>query len=377
MEQTVLLVQKFGKYETWEKIGEGNYGSTYRSRDPLLDRPVVIKALRPELTTSPDFMEHFRREARQLASLRHPNVVNVMDGGDQDGQFYLVLEYLPGGSLQTMLQDTRPWSLSRAIELLRPLAEALDHAHSRRVIHRNLKPSNILLAEDGRPVLTDFTMVKPTLRGSNGSTVAIVGTPEYLAPEQIQGLELGPEVDQYSLGVIAYQMVTGHLPFSGSPQQVYRGHIEVPPPDIRQWNPALPKEIHDTLVRALAKEPSRRFPSTREFIDTLDRIALRMSRELGRSLYQAAKEHMKLLQFEAAIAKLEQMQAVRQTPDAETLLKECQRRKKMLDEVQTLRGQIAQAQARIELLLTSETWLKGQAPQNGKGSLLQKMTGKH
>jgi serine/threonine protein kinase len=375
MEHTVLLIQKFGKFETWEKIGDGVYGSTYRSRDPLLDRQVVIKAFHAELTSSADFMDQFRREARQIASLRHANIINMIDGGDQDGQYYLVVEYLPGGSLQTIVRDGKAQPLSRAIEILKPVADALDYAHGRRVLHRDVKPSNILFAEDGHAVLTDFAVVKPAGRPGNGASMGILGTPEYLAPEQVMGGEAVPETDLYALGVVIYQLLAGQPPFTGTAQQVLRAQIEQPPADLRSFNSALPKEVADTVARALSKDPTKRFALAREFLDTLEQIAIRLSREQGRSLYQAAKEHMKLLQFDAAITKLEQVQALRNSAEVETLLKECQRRKQILDEVQSLRGQLTQIQARLDMLSNSETWLKSAFPESEKGGLFKKVTG--
>jgi eukaryotic-like serine/threonine-protein kinase len=377
MEGTVLLVQKFGKYESWEKIGDGVYGSTYRSRDPLLDRQVAIKSYRSELTASPEFIEHFRREARQLASLRHPNIVTVIDGGEENGQFYLVMEYLPGGSLVQMLRDNKQLSISRVIELLRPVADALDYSHSRRVFHRDLKPSNILFGEDGHPVLTDFAVAKPAPRNGNGkSSMAIVGTPEYLAPEQILTKDANAQTDIYALGVIAFQMLAGRPPFTGSVEGTYRSHLEQPPPDVRIYNPAIPKELSDILARAMAKEPHRRFNTAREFIDTLEQLAIQISREQGRALYQAAKEHMKLLQFDAAIVKLEQVLALRANPEVENLLKECERRKHIVEEIQTLKAQLTNAQARLEVLMTSETWLQTAVQPGQNVSFLQRMAGK-
>jgi serine/threonine-protein kinase len=381
MEGTVLLVQKFGKYESWEKIGDGVYGSTYRSRDPLLDRQVAIKSYRSELTASPEFMEHFRREARQLASLRHPNIVTVIDGGEENGQFYLVMEYLPGGSLVQILRDNKQLSISKLIELLRPVADALDYAHSRRVFHRDLKPANILFGEDGHPVLTDFAVAKPAPRsngnGNGKSSMAIVGTPEYLAPEQILTKDANPQTDIYALGVIAFQMLAGRPPFTGSVEGTYRSHLEQPPPDIRIYNAAIPKELADLLARAMAKEPHRRFGTAREFIDTVEQVAIQVSREQGRALYQAAKEHMKLLQFDAAVAKLEQVLALRANPEVENLLKECERRKHILEEIQNLRAQLTNAQARLDVLMTSETWLQSAAQQNQPNmGFFQRMAGK-
>jgi serine/threonine-protein kinase len=377
MEGTVLLVQKFGKYESWEKIGDGVYGSTYRSRDPLLDRQVAIKSYRAELTASPEFMEHFRREARQLASLRHPNIVTVIDGGEENGQFYLVMEYLPGGSLVQMLRDNKQFSISRVIELLRPVADALDYAHARRVFHRDLKPSNILIGEDGHPVLTDFAVAKPAPRNGNGkSSLSIVGTPEYLAPEQILTKDANPQTDIYALGVIAFQMLAGRPPFTGSVEGTYRSHLEQPPPDIRLYNAAIPKELSDVLVRALSKEAHRRYNTAREFIDTLEQVAIQVSREQGRTLYNAAKDHMKLLQFDAAIVKLEQVLALRAMPEVENLLKECQRRKQIVDEIQALRAQLTQAQARLDLLTASETWLQSPAQPAQGGGIFQRIAGK-
>jgi hypothetical protein len=347
---------KLGKYETSEKLGEGVYGSTYHSCDQLLGRHVAIKILRGEITSSPYFIEHFRSVAQLVAALRHPNIVTMIDGGEQNGQYYMVVDYLSNGSLNDLLKDKKPLSLSRTMELLRPLAEALDYAHSRNVIHRNLKPSNVMFAEDGRLVLTDFG-VTGSVNGNAGNTPPI-GTPEYLAPEQILGKQVGPETDLYALGVIAYQMLSGQTPFSGPPDEVYRRQLGQKPIELQLLNPSLPPEVSNALQRALSKNPSERYATAREFVETLAQIAEKMDQDQARNLYQAAKGHVRLLQFDQAVAKLEQILAVRSWPEVETLMQECQRRKLILDEVQSLRDQIGQAQGRIDYLITAESWLQ-------------------
>jgi serine/threonine protein kinase len=269
---TTSHLGKLGKYELLEKIGEGGFGIVYKARDPLLEREVAIKILRMDIAGAPDFVERFHREARLAASLRHPNIVTVIEVGEQEGRYYLVMEYLEGEVLSELLKPGQPLPLQQAVQILKPLAEALDYAHGRGLVHRDVKPSNIILSDGGkRPVLTDFGLVKSMTEGGLTTTGVTLGTVEYMAPEQITGQEVGPTSDLYALGVIAYQMLTGRVPFTGrTPFEIQMGHVQQAPPPPRTLNPAMPEALAQVLTRALAKKQAFRYQSGAELVAALE-----------------------------------------------------------------------------------------------------------
>jgi len=319
-----------GKYEILEKIGEGGFGLVYRGHDPLLNRQVAIKVLKGDVATAPDFVERFRREARLAASLRHPNIVNVIEVGEHEGRFYLVMDLLPGGTLSSLLETGKPLPISRTIELLKPIAEALDYAHRKGMIHRDVKPSNIILNEDGQPVLTDFGLGK-SLTESGGTTTGLaLGTAEYMAPEQILGKDASPATDLYALGVITYQMLTGQLPFSGStPFTIQKGHAEGTPPDPRQVNPALGERVAKVLLKSLEKEPSARFQSGAELISALSEVAKQEEQNYLEGLYKEAKSFMEQAEYAAALEKWSMLHGLQ--PDFRDVTEQVRQASKKVD----------------------------------------------
>jgi serine/threonine-protein kinase len=275
------MFRPLGKYEIIDEIGRGGFATVYRARDPHLDRQVALKVLDPLLLGHPDLIERFRREARAAASLRHPHIVRIYEIVEADGRLALVLELLPGPSLAGVIESEAPMPLASAIALLRPLADALDYAHSRGLVHRDIKPSNAILDEKGQPVLTDFGLVK-AVEESGSSAISLtlsqsgltLGTPAYMAPEQADPKRSNPvdfRADLYSLGVMAYQMLTGQVPFQGdTPLVVAIGHLMEEPPPPAALNPDLPQAAADVLLRMLAKKPDARYPSATAFVDALD-----------------------------------------------------------------------------------------------------------
>jgi serine/threonine-protein kinase len=349
-----------GKYELKEKIGEGGYGIVYKARDPLLERNVAIKVLRMDIASSPDFVERFRREARLAASLRHPNIVSVIEVGEQEGRYYLVMEYLEGEVLSALLKDGKPLPLKQAVEILQPLAEALDYAHGRGLVHRDVKPSNMILAEGGkRPVLTDFGLVKSMTESGLTTTGVALGTVEYMAPEQILGQEPGPAADQYALGVVAFQMLTGKVPFPGkTPFEIQSGHVHQPPPDPCSLNPGLPRALADTLLRALAKDSSRRYATDSKFVAALADQLDYLTSAQAITLRQEAQRAAERLDFETAIGRLEQVKSVHPSPEVNNLLIEYLRRQQIVGKVQNLRHQKKAIDAQLVDLYKQEQWLK-------------------
>lgn len=261
------------RYEIIKKIGQGGMGAVYLAKDTRLDRQVAIKRL--NLVASQQdldlFKKRFEREAKVMASFQHPNIVSVFDYGQDDEGVYLVLEYVPGGSLAQEMRKRR-FTVEEAIEILLPLSEALSAIHSRNRVHRDIKPANVIFDEYGNPKLADFGVVK-LLERQDGHTLtatgAAVGTPAYMAPELIGG-EASPATDQYALGVVLYELVTGKKPFKGrTPMETLTMQKYEPLPDPRILEPELPIWLCRIIKAALAKDPHKRYPNIRMFANAL------------------------------------------------------------------------------------------------------------
>lgn len=271
-----MELQRLGKYEILAELGQGGFGTVYEARDTLLERAVALKVLHPTLMDDPGFVARFRREAQAAARLEHPHIITIYEVGEVQGRHFIAMRLLKGASLSSILKDaTSPLPLDRALLVLSHIAGALDYAHSQGVIHRDVKPSNIFVTADGA-ILTDFGIVRVlnnTIRMT--TTGQTLGTPEYMAPEQILGEEVSPQTDIYALGVAAFQMFTGKAPFTGStPFAVQDGHVRGELPSARQFNPTLPPAVDAILAKALAKAPAERYASATQFVADLQRALL-------------------------------------------------------------------------------------------------------
>ncbi len=260
----------FGKYVATELLGSGGMAEVYVGIHPELGRKVAIKVILPQFASESNFEARFRREARLVASLRHAHIVQLYDYDVVDGRHFMVMEYLEGGTLKDYLRILRRESarmpLPEIANLLDALGAALDYAHGRGAIHRDIKPANILFTPEREPVLTDFGIAK-LLEDSVQLTVTggVVGSPFYMPPEQATGGEVDARSDQYALGVVLYELVTGQLPFQGgSAVAVMTQHLNNAPPAPRTLNAALPVAVEAVLLRALAKRPQARFDSCGE-----------------------------------------------------------------------------------------------------------------
>jgi serine/threonine protein kinase len=245
-------------------------GLVYRAYHVQLQRTGAVKVLQG-LAPDPDTTSRFRHEAQAIAQMRHPNIVNVYDFGEHDGVPYMIIEYVPGGSLANRLANG-PLDIATALKYLRGIAAGLDHAHALGIVHRDVKPANVLLEKDDTPVLADFGLAK-LLQGSSlkSMTGVTTGTPAYMAPEQVTGTKVGPAADRYALATIAYEMLTGVIPFDGDGlMELLYAHVhrEPPPPSTR--NKTLGPRVDAVIMRGLAKDPGARWESCTAMIDALD-----------------------------------------------------------------------------------------------------------
>lgn len=271
-----LSGQSIGRYHILEKLGEGGMATVYKAYDTRLERNVAVKVLRTEMFSPvllEEVLQRFEREAKSLAKLSHPNIVNILDYGEHEEMPYLIMEFLPGGTLKQQLGQAIPWR--EAVRMILPVASGLSYAHQNGIIHRDVKPSNILLQATKSAVLTDFGIAK-LLEGVEGQTLTGsgvgVGTPEYMAPEQgIGAHEIDARADIYSLGIVLYEMVTGRKPYiADTPMAVVLKQMTDPLPRPTEFVPDLPEKIEHILLKALAKEPDDRYQSMDALVKALE-----------------------------------------------------------------------------------------------------------
>ena len=267
-----------GRYHVIEPLGKGGMASVYKAFDSTLERNVAIKIIRSDAIVGDDqaqFLIRFQREARALAQLDHPYILKVLDYGEQAGIPYLVMPFVEGGTLKEKMGHPMPYR--EAAALLAPIARALEYAHQLKIIHRDVKPANILISRSGTPILSDFGIAK--MLGSRETTQLTatgigIGTPDYMAPEQWMG-KADQYTDMYSLGIVFFQMITGHLPFSAeTPAAVLIKHMQDPLPRPSLFVPGLPEPVEQILFKALAKDPGNRFPNMGAFAEVLEQLAL-------------------------------------------------------------------------------------------------------
>lgn len=269
-----LVGRSLGRYHIIEQLGRGGMATVFKAFDTSLNRNVAIKVILSTKKYSGEFLRRFEREAQAIAQLSHNNIVKVYDFGEQDGTPFLVMEFLSGGMLKDIMGSPMPYK--KATRLLIPIADALGYAHERKIVHRDVKPSNIMLTESGQPMLTDFGIAKMLEEKDATSLTAAgvgIGTPEYMAPEQGMGQHVDYRADIYSLGMVFYELVTGQKPFQAdTPFAVMMKQMTQTLPRPKSFVPNLPDEVEQILFKALAKQPADRYQDMASFAMALRKL---------------------------------------------------------------------------------------------------------
>jgi len=261
-----------GRYEIEELVGTGGMSSVYRARDSVLERRVALKVLHEHFSADPEYVERFRREARAIARLNHPNIVTVIDRGEFGKRQFIVFEHIPGENLKEVVEREGQLPVAQALALTHQIARGLAFAHQHGVVHRDVKPQNVLLDESGTAKVTDFGIARSLDPGEElTQTGTLLGTSDYIAPEQASGEPIDARSDQYSLGVLLYELLTGEVPYpADSFMAVAMRHLRDPVPSVRERRRDVPDRVDKIVARAMAKRPADRFPSTEAMMGAIE-----------------------------------------------------------------------------------------------------------
>ncbi|MBO0959159.1 Stk1 family PASTA domain-containing Ser/Thr kinase [Neobacillus sp. MM2021_6] len=267
-----------GRYKILEMIGGGGMANVYLAHDMILDRDVAVKMLRLDFANDDEFIRRFRREAQSATSLAHPNIVNIYDVGEENDLYYIVMEFVDGQTLKQYIQQNSPLRVEDTIGIMRQLTSAISHAHQNHIIHRDIKPHNILVDHDGKVKVTDFGIAMALSATSITQTNSVLGSVHYLSPEQARGGMANRKSDIYSLGIVMFELLTGRLPFSGeSAVSIALKHLQSETPSVRRWNQNIPQSVENIVLKATAKDPFHRYNSVEEMEEDL-RTALDLER---------------------------------------------------------------------------------------------------
>ncbi|WP_312095215.1 Stk1 family PASTA domain-containing Ser/Thr kinase [Niallia sp.] len=267
-----------GRYKVLDMVGGGGMANVYLARDMILDRDVAVKMLRLDYVNDEEFIKRFHREAQSATSLAHPNVVSIYDVGEEGDIYYIVMEYVEGDTLKQYIHKHSPLSVETVIAIMQQITSAIAHAHQNNIIHRDIKPHNILIDKDGNVKVTDFGIAMALSATSITQTNSVLGSVHYLSPEQARGGMANKKSDIYSLGIVMFELLTGRLPFSGeSAVSIALKHLQSETPSVRRWNEAIPQSVENIVLKATAKDPFYRYNSMEEMSEDL-RTALDLER---------------------------------------------------------------------------------------------------
>lgn len=258
------------RYEIIKTIGEGGMANVYLANDTILDRKVAIKVLRGDLSNDEKFIRRFKREALSVSNLSHPNIVEVYDVGEEDGNYYIVMEYIEGKTLKQLLQKRGALTLNEVIDIMAQLTDGLAHAHEAYIIHRDIKPQNIMIEDNGLVKITDFGIAMALNSTQLTQTNSVMGSVHYLPPEQANGKGSTVKSDIYSLGILMYELLTGSVPFKGDTAvEIALKHMKEKIPSIRKQNPTIPQSVENIVLKATAKNPKNRYDNVRDMYKDL------------------------------------------------------------------------------------------------------------
>ncbi|WP_282140490.1 Stk1 family PASTA domain-containing Ser/Thr kinase [Cytobacillus oceanisediminis] len=254
-----------GRYKILDMIGGGGMANVYLAHDMILDRDVAVKVLRMDFAEDEEFIRRFHREAQSATSLAHPNIVSIYDVGEEDSIYYIVMEYVDGQTLKQYIQQNSPIRIDDALEIMKQLTSAISHAHQNHIIHRDIKPHNILIDRHGNVKITDFGIAMALSATSITQTNSVLGSVHYLSPEQARGGMANRKSDIYSLGIVMFELLTGRLPFSGeSAVSIALKHLQSETPSLKRWNPSIPQSVENIVLKATAKDPFHRYDSVED-----------------------------------------------------------------------------------------------------------------
>ncbi|MBX6385856.1 MAG: protein kinase, partial [Microbispora sp.] len=266
-----LVGRRLGDYTVEAVVGRGGMATVYRARDRRLGRAVALKVLAPQLAHDDRFRDRFVRESRMVASIDHPNIIPVYEAGERDDLLFIAMRYVEGSDLRRLVQEEGPLPVGRAYPLFTQIASALDAAHAHGLVHRDVKPANILVTRSGHVYLTDFGLTKSSSAEAGLTSQGhFMGTPRYVAPEQIRGLPVDGRSDLYAFACVVYEALAGQPPFQrDSELALLYAHVSHDPPPLTPYRPDLPHAVNPVITRALAKSPDERFPTCQAFVSAL------------------------------------------------------------------------------------------------------------
>ncbi|MGM0789042.1 MAG: Stk1 family PASTA domain-containing Ser/Thr kinase [Bacillota bacterium] len=267
-----------GRYKILDMIGGGGMANVYLAHDMILDRDVAVKILRLDFAENDEFIRRFHREAQSATSLVHPNIVSIYDVGEEDSIYYIVMEYVEGQTLKQYIQQHSPVPVDTALDIMKQLLSAISHAHQHHIVHRDIKPHNILVDRLGNVKITDFGIAMALSSTSITQTNSVLGSVHYLSPEQARGGMANKKSDIYSLGIVMFELLTGRLPFSGeSAVSIALKHLQSETPSLRRWNPSIPQSVENIVLKATAKDPFHRYENVEDMEEDI-RTALEPDR---------------------------------------------------------------------------------------------------
>jgi len=268
-----MVGRSFDDFKVLKEIGVGGMGVVYKAKQLSLDRNIALKVLREEYSKDESFTERFRREAHAAAKLNHPNIVQIYTIGEVEGMYYYTMEFIIGDELSDLMRRERPLRIDRTVEVVGEICKALDYAHRNKVVHRDIKPNNIIVNDEGITKILDFGIAKALDTSTMTATGLIVGTPQYMSPEQAEGKEIDGRSDIYALGIMFYEMITGKLPFKGdTPIQTLYKHVHEHPKPPRDFNRNIPESVQSVVLRAIEKDPERRYDTGKEMLEELQTV---------------------------------------------------------------------------------------------------------